>query len=257
MAYYNLLLQGGQADDYLVATNADTDLGGSWGNDTLVGGSGDDFLAGDAIIYHAGTEGAGSPPSNPYIAGYDRLYGQAGSDRLFGGLLHDYVDGGAGADELFGGHGADTLSGGSGNDYLNGDWGNADYSHRTYTDVVMAGRGNDVILWDARDARTDGGSGTDQLDAWKDLDLTAVRNNKIQGIEIINMTMADRPQTLTLAARDLLDISSTRDTLKVFGDAGDSVDIVGLFQDLGVAGNFHRYKVGAGTVLVDTDVAVI
>jgi hypothetical protein len=50
-------------------------------------------------------------------------------------------------------------------------------------------------------------------------------------------------------------MSSTSDTLKVLGEAGDSVNIVGNFRDLGVSGHYHRYKVGAGLLLVDTDIA--
>jgi hypothetical protein len=40
----------------------------------------------------------------------------------------------------------------------------------------------------------------------------------------------------------------------VFGALGDSVNIVGPYRDLGVAGNFHRYKLGDAMLLVDTDI---
>ncbi len=50
-------------------------------------------------------------------------------------------------------------------------------------------------------------------------------------------------------------MSSTSDTLKVLGEAGDSVNIVGNFRDLGVSGHYHRYKLGAAMLLVDTDIA--
>jgi hypothetical protein len=38
------------------------------------------------------------------------------------------------------------------------------------------------------------------------------------------------------------------------GNAGDSVDIVDSFTDQGVAGGYHSYRVGAATLLVDTDI---
>ena len=44
------------------------------------------------------------------------------------------------------------------------------------------------------------------------------------------------------------------DTLRVLGNAGDSVNIVGSFVDQGVSGGYHRYQVGAALLLVDTDI---
>ena len=79
-------------------------------------------------------------------------------------------------------------------------------------------------------------------------------NNQIRNIEIIDMTGGDG-DSLRLNKADLLGLSSSTDTLKVFGNRNDSVDIVGRYTDLGVSGNFHRYKVGSGILLVDTDIS--
>lgn len=74
------------------------------GNDTFIGGSGDDKV-------WAGT-------------GDDSLDGGAGNDELVGEWGNDTIDGGAGDDTLYGGDGDDTLTGGSGNDALYGGDGN-------------------------------------------------------------------------------------------------------------------------------------
>ena len=76
------------------------------GNDTLVGGSGNDFLQ------------AGN--------GNDLLAGEAGNDTLIAGN---------GADRLLGGAGNDLLTAGNGNDSLSGDG----------ADTIIAGTGNDVL----------------------------------------------------------------------------------------------------------------
>jgi Ca2+-binding RTX toxin-like protein len=73
-----------------------TERGGGSGNDTLIGGAGNDRLAGDA--------------------GDDSLVGGAGNDRLAGDAGDDSLVGGAGRDTLSGGAGNDTLAGGSGAD---------------------------------------------------------------------------------------------------------------------------------------------
>jgi Ca2+-binding RTX toxin-like protein len=74
------------------------------GNDTLLGGAGDDILFG--------------------LGGNDRLEGGKGDDVLLGGGGGDYLDGGEGDDILVGGKGNDTLIGGAGSDTFK--WGARD-----------------------------------------------------------------------------------------------------------------------------------
>jgi Ca2+-binding RTX toxin-like protein len=64
-------------------------LFGGAGNDTLAGGSGDDFLFGQS--------------------GNDTLLGKGGKDLLFGGAGNDTLTGGDGDDQVFGGAGADRM----------------------------------------------------------------------------------------------------------------------------------------------------
>jgi Ca2+-binding RTX toxin-like protein len=75
--------------------------------ENLTGGSGNDFLRGNALanIIHGG-------------AGNDTIEGGLGNDSLYGDAGNDLLYGGAGNDMLVGGAGADTLVGGDGDDFL-------------------------------------------------------------------------------------------------------------------------------------------
>ena len=80
-------------------------LFGGAGNDTLIGGSGN-----------------------------DQLFGQAGNDTLLGGIGHDVLTGDADNDSLNGGEGDDMLSGGLGDDTLDGGGGSDHQEHRRHED---------------------------------------------------------------------------------------------------------------------------
>jgi Ca2+-binding RTX toxin-like protein len=73
-------------------------LNGSTGNNTLMGGGGDDAVSG--------------------MAGNDTLRGGSGNDKMWGGSGNDNLSGGSGNDMLVGGFGADRMDGGAGNDVL-------------------------------------------------------------------------------------------------------------------------------------------
>lgn len=189
---------------------------------TLYGGDGDDTLRGGAGDDYLASDYDGTDtPQSPFVAGNDRVYGGAGNDRIATAGGNDILDGGAGDD---------TLEGGS---------------------------GNDTLYWHASDSRVDGGTGSDTLRIRTgNLNLTAVDNAVIQGIETVNMTGGGNNR-LTLNQQDILDISSSTDTLRVLGNAGDSINIVGSFTDGGVSGGYHRYTVGSATLLVDTDITSV
>jgi Ca2+-binding RTX toxin-like protein len=187
---------------------------------TLYGGGGNDTLRGGAGNDYLASDFDGTDaPQSPLVAGNDRAYGGGGSDRITTGGGSDTLDGGAGDDQL------------------------------------KAGSGNDTLYWQASDSVVDGGAGTDTLRLKSgNLDLTAIGNAIIQDIERVNLTNAG-DNRLTFREQDILDLSSSTDTLKVLGSVGDSVNIVGNYVDEGVSGGFHRYGVGAATLLVDTDIA--
>lgn len=85
-------------------TLIDADQGG---NDTLVGGNGNDYLHGGAGNDKlAGDDGADTLFGD---SGNDELAGGAGDDHLYGGDGNDVLDGNAGADIAYGGDGEDRL----------------------------------------------------------------------------------------------------------------------------------------------------
>jgi Ca2+-binding RTX toxin-like protein len=237
-------MYGRQGDDVLYGLNGADILIGDAGNNKLYGGRGDDVLYGDD--------------------GRDTLRGGAGDDRLEGGYGKDLVIGGAGDDNLSGfgtfkGGGAfGIFKGGAGDDVL---WGSA------YADRLLGGAGDDVLFLRNIDIpdRLDGGPGIDtlQLDfregTWYmfggDLDLTTTLAGRLTNIERIDLTNYRR-YTLTLGEKELLDLSSTTDTLIVEGrsDGNAAIDIVGGFTDQGIHDGYHRYQVGTATLLVDTDI---
>ncbi len=156
--------------------------------------------------------------------------GTPGDDNFTGTRAEERFKGEAGNDRLIGRGGADWFDGGSGNDYIR--------------------ISDDSFEW------ADGGSGVDILGlagSGFNLDLSSVID-KIHGIEIIALYGVG-DNSLALTAQDVIDLSGTTNTLKVKGNAGDSV--VGLssgWTDGGVHGNFHTYMQDDAVLLVGVNV---
>ncbi|MCU0570734.1 MAG: hypothetical protein MUF49_29700, partial [Oculatellaceae cyanobacterium Prado106] len=107
------------------------------GNDTVDGGTGDDFLFADLsgrtddiminLATGTGTIAATSIERAQITtgSGNDTIVGSAGNDQyLWGFSGNDTVSGGNGDDVLYGGEGADVVNGDAGNDTLfDGDYG--------------------------------------------------------------------------------------------------------------------------------------
>ncbi|MBD2043131.1 putative Ig domain-containing protein [Microcoleus sp. FACHB-672] len=154
------------------------------------------------------------------------------------------------ADVLTGTTAADILVGGLGNDQLIGNGG---------ADVLYGGAGEDIVtISDTGFRRIDGGLGTDTLllvGAGMALDLTAIRNPLIQGIERINMTGAGN-NTLSLGVRDVISLSGSTSTLTVEGNVGDIVTASGFAFASTTANGFNQYTSSSATLLVQTGVTV-
>jgi len=133
--------------------------------------------------------------------------------------------GGAGIDTLTAGQGAaavDILIGGRGNDTLISDGGD---------DILRGGEGDDVLAIPNIDfsgaRRVLGGNGTDTLrldGSGITLDLTNIPDNRIIDVERIDIT-GTGANSLTLDVREVLNLSSTSNTVTVHRDVDDTVSI--------------------------------
>ncbi len=156
--------------------------------------------------------------------------GTAASETLTGNTSANVMIGGRGNDILIGNGGADVLRGGAGNDVLA-------VSSLTFNRIV-GGTGSDTLRLDA---------------TGMSLDLTALKDNRIVDIETIDI-IGSGNNTLTLGLKDVLNISSTSNTLTVRRDAGDLVNIgLGWTQgsDQTVSGIVYQvFTQGAATLKI-------
>ena len=170
--------------------------------------------------------------------------------------------GGAGNDTLSGTSAAENLIGGLGNDVLDGAGG---------ADVLRGGGGNDTLIWHTGACDLDGDSGIDTLridGSGVTLDLTLMANNRITGIERIDLT-GNGNNSLMLDISDVLALpdgtGQFRDTttheLLIDGNSGDSVSSVGhgwvAGTDVTVQSTLYASYTSpnvAVTLLVDTDI---
>ena len=113
--------------------------------------------------------------------------------------------------------GSDAIVAGRGNDVVAG---------RGGPDVLIGGQGGDTLaISDALFKRVVGGTGIDTLrldGSNMNLNLTKIRDNRLLGIEQINLTGTGN-NTLVLTAKEVLNISDESNTLTVFRNAGDVV----------------------------------
>jgi Ca2+-binding RTX toxin-like protein len=239
-------------------TIGDDTLTGSGSADQIRGRNGDDVLYGlhGADLYVGGPGNDRLFDIRSWDDGNDTLRGGAGNDSLGGGFGNNFVKGGTGHDVLYD---SGTLVGGAGNDTL---WGG--YEGDLKGEILRGGAGNDVLSTDHND-RVDGGSGFDTMamrytieGAYyeRTFDFTTKYAGRFTNIERIDMGTANRPHMLILGEKELLDLSPTTDTLIVESRPGyvGAIDIVGDFTDEGIHDGYHRYQVGAATLLVDTDI---
>jgi hypothetical protein len=179
-------------------------------------------------------------------------YGAGDSYVVFGRNFTAAVTqpGTAASETLTGSSASNVIIGGRGNDTLLGLGG---------ADVLIGGQGNDVLaINDLTFKRVVGGTGTDILrlvGSGLSLNLTTIRDNRLLGIEQIDIT-GNGKNTLTLNQREVLNLSNESNTLVVRRDAGDAVNILDLNlwrqtanENLG-SDTFRVYTQGAATLKV-------
>ena len=93
--------------DRITAGGAGSQINGFGGDDTLIGGAGNDLFFGEGTQFGA--------PVDTFGTGNDSIFGGAGNDTLFGNDGNDTLDGGLGNDRLGSGFVADN-EGSEGND---------------------------------------------------------------------------------------------------------------------------------------------
>jgi len=184
------------------------------------------------------------------------ITGNDGANVISGGSAADNIVGGGGADFLAGMSGADSIQGGAGNDSLTGGAGNDTLSGGQGADIVKGGMGNDTleIAADSEMVAGDemhGGSGTDTIaltGSGQTLDLTALANSAITGVEIFDLT-GTGDNTLVLAPSDVAALGVTGTTIRIDGNAGDFVEAgAGWVEGATSAGYTDFTHAGAGGV---------
>ena len=126
---------------------------------------------------------------------------------------------------------------------------------------LRGGLGDDILaISDLAFQRVDGGAGTDTLrldGTGLALDLTAIGNEALQDIEVVDLT-GSGDNSLTVNANEVFNLSGNANTLRVTGDSGDALNLVGSWTNTGttdIGGVTHDvYSTGNATIQVEQDV---
>ncbi len=184
-------------------------------------------------------------------------------DRFASYVIFGRSDFGSGLPEILGTSGDDTLRGTTAAEHFKAGDGNDKLIGRGGGDIFDGGAGNDKIqVADLSFASVDGGTGIDVLHlAGTGLNLNlAASGDRISDIEIISLYSQGDRNTLTLTAADLLNLSTTTNTLKVNGNAGGHIIVEdGGWIDCGNRGGngyYHVYTQDDAVLLVGPNLTV-
>ncbi|MDO8346013.1 MAG: hypothetical protein Q7T48_22635, partial [Cellvibrio sp.] len=192
----------------------------------------------DLIVGALGADRNGEDFGSSYIMfgrsdfGRDADYqGTAGNDELMGTQAAEGFEAGAGNDKMIGHGGADVLYGEAGDDYIR--------------------------VADLNFQSVDGGAGRDTLElggGGLNLNLASVRG-RVSDIETIYL-YGTGDNTLTLSVSDVLNLSDETNTLRIKGNAGDSVaGLTSGWVDGGIQGDFHVYVQYQAVLQIDVAVS--
>ena len=144
------------------------------------------------------------------------------SQILTGSSISEALIGAAGDDEISGNGGADILIGGGGNDRII-----ISQSNITFLENGLTINGGSDG-WIASRPATDKAGDVLALDGeGLNLDLTKIKQNSIQDIEIIDLT-GNGDNILALNIHDVIDITNDNNIVRVSGESGDKVISAGL-----------------------------
>ncbi|MGK4359594.1 peroxidase family protein [Ectopseudomonas chengduensis] len=154
------ILIGGAGDDTLWGDGGNDRLEGGYGIDHIFGGTGDDIITdiGDADVIH-GDDGNDVIHTGPGLdlvfggGGMDFIYGGPDGKEIFGGRDNDFIFSGDGPSFILGNEGDDWMEGGAGFDTLAGD-----NSELFFNSPII---GHDVMMGGGNDNDYDGESGDD------------------------------------------------------------------------------------------------
>ncbi|MCX7012730.1 MAG: hypothetical protein NTW86_09260 [Candidatus Sumerlaeota bacterium] len=222
-------LGGGNDNDWLQANAGNDNLDGGNDNDMLLGGAGNDTVTGNN--------------------GYDTILGGADNDVLNGSNSDDSLAGEAGNDSLNGGTGNDTLQGNEGNDTLDPAAGNGSLDGGADSDLLIRTFGADNNLIGAAVTLTDA-------------TLTLVRDTLIEGNSAANFEQANLTgggQRYTYPANsvdDLIDASGFSGKLQLSGGLGGNDTLIGGPSDDTFNTNFglDALTPGGGNDLLNWDI---
>ncbi|MEM4406832.1 MAG: hypothetical protein QXS68_07275, partial [Candidatus Methanomethylicaceae archaeon] len=170
----NDTIHGGSGNDYIFGCTGNDKLYGDGGDDIIFGEAGFDKIhggAGNDIIFGDGWTTIGPAWSNPEIGlqitsggEKDEIYGEGGDDLIYGGGGSDVIYGGSGNDRIYGGSGADTIYGDDGEDELFGQGESDTLYGGTDNDFLDGGAGIDFLYGGEGRDRLKGGLGSDFMD---------------------------------------------------------------------------------------------
>lgn len=159
---YDSIVEGTGGDEVLVGTDGDDLIRGRGGNDTIYGRGGNDCLKGDdgndaiwggegddVLMGNDGDDTMLGDGGNDVLnghAGSDRMWGSDGNDTMLGEAEDDLLIGDGGNDTQWGGDGDDRILGEDGDDALHGDNGNDRLYGQLGNDSQFGGSGNDVLV---------------------------------------------------------------------------------------------------------------